>query len=431
MIAPPLQRSMTVLNRDVFQNTLKLIAIRVPTQSIGKYMKLLSKELLNQPRMRNIVEDNDSTTTKLMLLKLDTQTKELENVSEEVKSLIKADGLDLVEHQITVKYDYWNTEEILRAILPEELPVQSSYETIGHIAHMNLREEYLPYKKIIGEVILDKTKHIRTVVNKLDSIDTTFRFFKMEVLAGENDMIAEMRESGCQFKFDFSKVYWNSRLHTEHDRLVQMFKKEENICDVMAGVGPFAVPAAKKGCTVYANDLNPESYKWLCENIKLNKIKTCVPFNMDGRDFIRNSTETLNQSCKDGSSFRFFNHYVMNLPATAIEFLDAFVGLFHGKESLLAERSIQLPMVHCHCFSRSEDPKTDILERIHQIMGYKVDAETSIIHHVRSVAPNKDMYCASFRLTPEIVFANIKRKQVEGEDALTKKAKPEEVENAE
>jgi hypothetical protein len=29
-------------------------------------------------------------------------------------------------------------------------------------------------------------------VNKLDSIDTEFRVFKMEVLAGEDDFVAEM-----------------------------------------------------------------------------------------------------------------------------------------------------------------------------------------------------------------------------------------------
>lgn len=40
----------------------------------------------------------------------------------------------------------------------------------------------------------------------------------------------------------------------------------------MAGVGPFSVPAAKKGAIVYANDLNPASYESLCENIRLNKV---------------------------------------------------------------------------------------------------------------------------------------------------------------
>jgi tRNA G37 N-methylase Trm5 len=46
----------------------------------------------------------------------------------------------------------------------------------------------------------------------------------------------------------------------------------------MAGVGPFSIPSVKKGCVVYANDLNPTSYEWLCENIKLNKvyIRMCI-----------------------------------------------------------------------------------------------------------------------------------------------------------
>jgi tRNA (guanine37-N1)-methyltransferase len=43
------------------------------------------------------------------------------------------------------------------------------------------------------------------------------------------------------------------------------------VCDVFAGVGPFALPAAKNGAIVYANDLNPTSYHWMKENIKANK----------------------------------------------------------------------------------------------------------------------------------------------------------------
>jgi hypothetical protein len=36
-----------------------------------------------------------------------------------------------------------------------------------------------------------KNKQIRTVVNKLDSIDTKFRFFKMELIAGEPDFVVQ------------------------------------------------------------------------------------------------------------------------------------------------------------------------------------------------------------------------------------------------
>lgn len=52
-----------------------------------------------------------------------------------------------------------------------------------------------------------------------------------------------------------------------------------SIGDVMAGVGPFSIPAVKKGAVVYANDLNPASYASLCDNIRLNKVLSSIARN--------------------------------------------------------------------------------------------------------------------------------------------------------
>lgn len=52
-------------------------------------------------------------------------------------------------------------------LLPEGCEVPSSYECVGHIAHVNLRKELLPYKHVIGQVLLDKNAALRTVVNKV------------------------------------------------------------------------------------------------------------------------------------------------------------------------------------------------------------------------------------------------------------------------
>ena len=87
-------------------------------------------------------------------------------------------------------------------------------------------------------------------------------------------MNVELIEGGCLFKFDFSKVYWNSRLETEHKRLVDLFQPGEVVCDLMAGIGPFALPAGKKGVFVFANDLNPECYAYMKKGITQNKV--CV-----------------------------------------------------------------------------------------------------------------------------------------------------------
>jgi len=139
---------------------------------------------------------------------------------------------------------------------------------------LNLRDEYLPYKHLIAQVLIDKNPIVRTVINKIDDVGTSsvFRTFSYEVLAGPDDMNVEIKEEDCIFRFDYSKVYWNSRLNTEHKRLVDLFQPGEVVCDLMAGVGPFAIPAGKKGVFVWANDLNPDSYESMKDAVARNKV---------------------------------------------------------------------------------------------------------------------------------------------------------------
>ncbi|KAG0053167.1 tRNA(m(1)G37)methyltransferase [Gryganskiella cystojenkinii] len=465
MIPPPVvQRGLFTLDRALFQKTVTVMALRIPAGLTNETKKAIGNDMLLEPKIRNVIDSDDGEKSKrLVLLSLDIKDKELQGASERTKEYIKEKGLDVTEAQFNVSYDHWTADEVLRAILPEDLvgEAPSSFTTVGHIAHMNLKDEYLPWKSLIGEIILDKNPNLRTVVNKMDSIDTTFRFFKMEVLAGDDDMIAEVRESGCKFKFDFSNVYWNSRLHTEHERLVKMFKPTDAVCDVMAGVGPFAMPAAKKGCLVYANDLNPVSYKYMLENKALNKLdKNLMIYNLDGREFIRKAVADLEASgykgvppsapvtkknsgkggakkedtptaaaaapvpapapvteststSTDSNRLKTFDHFVMNLPATAIEFLDAFRGLFKGREEQIPEPKVQLPMIHCHCFSKSEEPEVDVRERVEAVMGGKLELDSVKLHWVRKVAPNKNMYCISFRLPAEIAFASEAKRKLE------------------
>ncbi|KAF9348760.1 tRNA(m(1)G37)methyltransferase [Mortierella sp. AD094] len=449
MIPPPvLQRGLTTLDKSLFRTTVSVMALRIPASMTMECKKALGTDMLLEPKIRNVIDSDDGEKSKrLVLLNLD-------GASDKTKEFIKEKSLDLTKTELTVGYDHWTADEVLRAILPEDIidEAPSSFTTVGHIAHMNLKDEYLPYKHLIGQVIMDKNPNLRTVVNKTDSIDTTFRFFKMELLAGEDNMIAEVRESGCRFKLDFSQVYWNSRLHTEHERLVKMFSATDAVCDVMAGVGPFAMPAAKKGCMVYANDLNPVSYASMLDNKVLNKIDNNLHiYNMDGREFIRKAVEDLEKSgyqtppaapvvkkgkkgAKDSTpaapvpalvvapvststthSFKTFDHFVMNLPASAIEFLDAFRGLFKGRESDIPEPKKQLPMIHCHCFSKSDEPEKDVAERVEAVMGGHLEMDSVKLHWVRKVAPNKDMYCISFRLPAEIAFASDVKRKLETE----------------
>lgn len=400
---------------------------------------------MDLPKIRTVVPDAANPEgDRLVLLRM---TKEAD-IPPETDEYLKKESKGLTIYDIELDYDYWTADEILQAFLPPDLRERSptGFAMTGHIAHVNLNDEYLPYKHIIGQLILEKNKKVKTVVNKLNNIDTQFRFFKMELIAGDPDFVVEHHESDCRFTFDFSQVYWNSRLHTEHDRLVRLFNPTEVVADVFAGVGPFAVPAAKKGCAVLANDLNPNSEKYLAINVKNNQVTDLVrTFCQDGRDFICQCILELSDnpfppytgpklsrvqeekkrrrlqklmteettaaadtpSTKSLPPRRYVSHFVMNLPDSAIQFLDAFRGLLNDSTRNFSTLYKTMPMIHCHCFTRElerDRAERDIRMRVEEKLGYPITEDVSF-HLVRSVAPNKEMYCISFRLPTEVAFA--------------------------
>jgi tRNA (guanine37-N1)-methyltransferase len=322
------------------------------------------------------------------------------------------------------------------AILPEDSldEVPSGFQAVGHIAHLNLRSQYLPYKSLIATVLLDKNPVIKTVINKTDTVgeESEYRTFSYEVLAGPHDMDVSVREQGCEFRFNYAKVYWNSRLNTEHERLVQLFRPGEAVCDVMAGIGPFAIPAGKKRVFVWANDLNPDSFKHLEQNVKLNHVASFVePFNTDGREFIERATRGLwmaersvtlpprkvSRTSKERTAPvvipqpKTFSHFVMNLPASAITFLPAFIGLY---ARVGIPRSEPRPCIHVYCFVKKVDENVDEAEEVRKTisglhgfsftLGDEAEEGQLKITDVRNVGPSKTMFCASFILPEDVAY---------------------------
>ncbi|XP_065042636.1 tRNA (guanine(37)-N1)-methyltransferase isoform X10 [Musa acuminata AAA Group] len=334
----------------------------------------------------------------------------------------------------------------------------------GHVAHLNLTEDQLPYKDVIAK---KNQPIIQTVVNKIGTITNEFRVPTFEVLAGKSDMVTEVKQYGVTFKLDYSLVYWNSRLEHEHIRLVSLFQRGETICDMFAGIGPFSIPAARKGCHVYANDLNPDSVHYLRINANINKVEERVfAYNMDARAFmhhvmtvpdsdgmqktgeavsnedhydklatdekevvtlemlnagkdnqdsVKKKTAVKRQLDKASEVFQgnrntnkrirgfhltvvrpweHVDHVIMNLPASALDFLDVFKGLIqreHWRGSL--------PWIHCYCFIRSTETKESILSKAESLLSTKI--ADPIFQRVRDVAPNKAMFCLSFKLPTE------------------------------
>uniref|UniRef100_A0A7S4JH19 tRNA (guanine(37)-N1)-methyltransferase n=1 Tax=Odontella aurita TaxID=265563 RepID=A0A7S4JH19_9STRA len=451
-------------------------------------------------------------------------------------------------HSIALAYGHLTVDRILRRILPPSVrEVPSSFEAIGRLAHVNLREEALPYRYLIGRAVLDRNVGLDVVVNKIGTIENEYRTFPMEVLArrplarkvdvggdagaddaAEKDAVmreprgddleleVEVREEGCRFLLDFARVYWNSRLAGEHRRLVRLVagkqpgrekalnrkqqkarkkikdrkgkkrKLEEKdgtmgnttddggndgngangianadasvgnasgergppaasplptvslprivVADAMAGVGPFSVPLTSRynAVTCHANDLNPTSYRYLTENAERNKCSSLdlLTYNMDGRAFLRRLDE-------EGVAL---DHVLMNLPASAPEFLDAFRGYsFPHKTRAVVARADEAraaqkedgaaagkedeeaaaipaaittetsessrrhrPVVHVHCFGPKDtkEAEKEAVGRCETALGCQLDGDTDQVkvHVVRDVSPRKNMLCVSFKL---------------------------------
>ncbi|KAF1808636.1 hypothetical protein P152DRAFT_462361 [Eremomyces bilateralis CBS 781.70] len=451
MLRPPVNRSMRVLDRSFFNRRIPLSAARIfNSQNISAVRNTLTKsgDGLFLPRITTIRKDPDPSLAasgrKCYLLRPSLKHNDQGSWGPTVSEMVSQQNIGVIPYELEIGYNDWTYQEIMEAILPEEAAegeLPTGFTNVGHVAHLNLREQYLPHKHLIAQVLMDKNTSVRTVINKVDNVgeESEYRTFQYEVLAGPDDLMVEVSEENCLFRFDYAKVYWNSRLNTEHHRMVNNFKPGEAVCDVMAGVGPFAVPAGKKGIFVWANDLNPDSYKWLDDAITRNKVANYVrPFNEDGGKFIKRAAvellstdhgvkkvvkgpskrKTLNADGPKGADVgeqsvvikqpKFFSHFVMNLPASAITFLPSFIGIYAGPE--FAGQEIPMPMVHVYTFGLKGDDNTPEFERIcrdaSELIGAPVtldDPETEVFD-VRDVAPKKRMFCCSFRLPREAAF---------------------------
>ncbi|KAK3639969.1 tRNA(m(1)G37)methyltransferase [Elasticomyces elasticus] len=451
MFRAPLHRGMRALDRSKFQKVVPLKAARIfDNKNISKVRSTLekSKDALHQDRLGSVHPDPDPEHAKVgrkcVLLRPDTSDDGTAKPhSSTITELIQQHLISIVPFSLHLDYTYWTYHDIISAILPEDAQdeIPSGFSQVGHVAHLNLRDEYLAYKRLIAEILIDKNPGVRTVINKIDDVgeENEFRTFKYEVLAGPDDLSVEVSEENCIFRFDYSKVYWNTRLNTEHRRLVDLFREGQAVCDVMAGIGPFAVPAGKKGVFVWANDLNPDSYLSLMDAVTRNKVSGYVqPYNEDGRAFIRTASARLAKtdhsvnimsrpSKKEPNTKpsilrtlqqpKTFQHFALNLPASALTFLPSFVGLYPQSLRAHLPGTFAMPLVHVYCFSTKSDDNvaegTQICEEIGRQLQYpgmkpgKVDqdGEGAVeVFDVRDVAPKKRMFCATFRLPEEVAF---------------------------
>jgi tRNA wybutosine-synthesizing protein 2 len=147
----------------------------------------------------------------------------------------------------------------------------------------------MKYKKIGDILIIDKNyvgddfeglsrKHNVKTVMRIDHIQGTKREPVYKVLYGDETETVN-KENGCLFKLDLAKVMWSKGNNNERLRIAKLVGDGETVIDMFAGIGYFSIPIGvhSNAKQVYAIEINPNSYPFLCENIELNKLDNVTP----------------------------------------------------------------------------------------------------------------------------------------------------------
>lgn len=257
--------------------------------------------------------------------------------------------------------------------LPEDLlGFEPSYERLGDIVILDEDDDERAHR--IADAILESDLRAETVLNRASPIEGDLRIRQWDVLGGDGTETIH-REYGCAYELDIARMYFSPRLATERHRVVADVAPEERVFDMFAGVGPFVVPAAKRGADCVGVDLNAVAIDYLRRNAERNGVTDRV-------SAIEGDVRAV--SGYDGWADRI----VMNLPHSADEFLETAVSLA-GDDCRL----------HYYDIQHDTDPfgPGEAAIRAAAEPEYEVTIETR--QEVRSYAPHEVNVCLDARLS--------------------------------
>ena len=154
--------SPVTIDKSRFDKTLQLVALNIPVKTCSDLLKRLKDFLFMKPKTKRVYHASD--TRRLLLLNEDISTLDIEGFPTELKNLIQSTKETITTGSIVrfivrpclykpqrpfsleffsleLGYSHLSVDEALRVLLPSTVhDVPSSYEQIGHIAHLNLRE---------------------------------------------------------------------------------------------------------------------------------------------------------------------------------------------------------------------------------------------------------------------------------------------------
>ena len=188
-----------------------------------------------------------------------------------------------------------------------------TYDIVGDIAVIRVPESLRQQRKLIAEAIMNTHREVKSVWMQASSVAGDYRLRSLRFILGEKTTETIYKEHGCVYKTDLKKAYFSPRLSYERLRIAALIQPGETVLNMFAGVGCYSIALAKHSepMKVYSVDINPCAFKYLQENIRLNRVeKNVVAIKGDAKQV----TEQALQNVAD--------RVLMPLPEKAYEYLD-------------------------------------------------------------------------------------------------------------
>lgn len=155
--------------------------------------------------------------------------------------------------------------------------IPDKWEKVGDVLILRLLSEHDKYKKKIGEIYADALD-CKTVLRDKSGISGIYREPNVEIIYGTDETETIHKENDIRFKLDPQKIMFSSGNMAERIRMATISNKNETVVDLFAGIGYFTLPMAvySKSKKIFACEINPVSYDYLCQNIVLNDVTVNV-----------------------------------------------------------------------------------------------------------------------------------------------------------
>lgn len=310
------------MNRTGKENTKFL---KIKNDSAEKFLKLIKTKFSDEniiDKRKKVIHSGAYVLFPLIKNKENVNKLNESNVNDLNFEIVNAKG------EMDPNYKFRSLEEALVGELSEDIKdlIPKSYDVIGKIAIIEFDQlnslsvdKTSLYKRKIAKAIAKVNKTVETVYEKKSEVKGKYRLKELQPLFGVNNPETFHKENNCIFKLNVKNTYFTPRLVFERKRLSLLkFAKNELIVDMFAGVGPISIQIARiNHVKIYSFDINPTAYKYLIENIELNKLKgEILAYNIDVMDLINSSNE-LGINLKNR-----LDRIIMNLPEQSINYVD-------------------------------------------------------------------------------------------------------------